>query len=97
MTGHRRFYSGSKRNIFLTITIIDDSAELTVTQIRAKARRLQIERGLGLVIIDYLQLIKFTARLDRRDLEISEISKSLKALAKELKIPVIAFRSSTAS
>jgi len=70
--------------------LIDDSAELTATQIRAKARRLQMEHGLGLVIVDYLQLIKSPFRLDRRDLEISEISRSLKALAKELDIPVIA-------
>jgi replicative DNA helicase len=70
--------------------MIDDSAELTVTQIRAKARRLQMERGLGLAVVDYLQLIKSPVHLDRRDLEISEISRSLKALAKELNIPVIA-------
>lgn len=69
---------------------IEDSTEVTVTQIRAKARRLQMKKGLGLIIIGYLHLIKVANRPDRRDLEISEISRLLKALAKELKLPVIA-------
>ena len=63
---------------------------LTVLQMRAKARRLKSERGLGLVVIDYLQLMKGREGSERREQEISEISRSLKALAKELNLPVIA-------
>jgi replicative DNA helicase len=69
---------------------IDDSADISATSIRAKARRLMMDEGLGLVIIDYLQLMRGRANAERRDLEISEISRSLKALAKELDIPVVA-------
>lgn len=70
---------------------IDDSSALTVLEIRAKARRLKMEhRGLSLVVVDYLQLMRSRGNLERREQEIAEISRSLKALAKELKIPVIA-------
>lgn len=69
---------------------IDDSAALSVLELRAKARRLKSERGMGMLIIDYLQLMKGRARVESRQQEISEISRSLKALAKELNIPVIA-------
>ena len=69
---------------------IDDSAAISVLELRAKARRLKADRNLGLVIIDYLQLMKGRAKSERREQEISEISRSLKALAKELAIPVIA-------
>ncbi|MBI2066548.1 MAG: replicative DNA helicase [Deltaproteobacteria bacterium] len=69
---------------------IDDTPAITVLEIRAKARRLQKEHGLGLVVVDYLQLIRGIGRLDNREREISEISRSLKALAKELHIPVMA-------
>ena len=69
---------------------IDDTAALSVLELRAKARRLKSERGLGMLIIDYLQLMKGRARVENRQQEISEISRSLKALAKELSIPVIA-------
>ena len=70
---------------------IDDSSALTVLEIRAKSRRLKLEhRGLSLVVVDYLQLMRSRGSLERREQEISEISRSLKALAKELKIPVIA-------
>lgn len=69
---------------------IDDSADITAIEIRTKSRRLKMEKNLGLVIVDYLQLMKGRASLERRDLEISEISRSLKSLAKELDIPVIA-------
>jgi replicative DNA helicase len=69
---------------------IDDSASLTVTELKAKARRLKTERGLDLVIVDYLQLMQGRRDAERRDIEISEISRSLKALAKELDVPVIA-------
>jgi len=69
---------------------IDDSPDITAMSIRAKARRLSREKDLGLVIIDYLQLMRGTFTAERRDLEISEISRSLKALAKELNLPVVA-------
>ncbi len=69
---------------------IDDSPDITAMSIRAKSRRLKREKDLGLIIIDYLQLMRGPASAERRDLEISEISRSLKALAKELDLPVIA-------
>jgi replicative DNA helicase len=69
---------------------IDDSPNITVLEIRAKSRRLKMENDIGLIIIDYLQLMKGRISAERRDLEISEISRSLKALAKELDIPVLA-------
>ncbi|PLX49066.1 MAG: replicative DNA helicase [Desulfobulbaceae bacterium] len=67
---------------------IDDTAAISVLEMRAKARRLKIEHDIGLVVVDYLQLMK--GRGDSREQEISEISRSLKAMAKELDIPVIA-------
>jgi len=69
---------------------IDDSAALTPLEIRAKARRLKSEVDLGLVVVDYLQLMRSSGRSENRQQEISEISRSLKALAKELNVPVIA-------
>ena len=69
---------------------IDDSPNISVMEIRAKLRRLQMEHGVGLVIIDYIQLMRAPFKTDRRDLEIADISRSLKILAKELNIPVIA-------
>jgi replicative DNA helicase len=69
---------------------IDDSPDISAMAIRTKARRLKMDKGVGLVIIDYLQLMKTSSSAERRDLEISEISRSLKALAKELNVPVLA-------
>jgi len=69
---------------------IDDSSSITVLELRAKARRLKMEHGLSLVIVDYLQLMRSRGSFERREQEISDISRSLKALAKELNIPVIA-------
>ncbi len=69
---------------------IDDTPAQTVLEIRAKARRLKAEKNIGLIIIDYLQLMSSSARMESREREISTISRSLKALAKELNIPVIA-------
>jgi replicative DNA helicase len=69
---------------------IDDTPGLSALEMRAKTRRLKIEHNLGLVIVDYLQLMRGRARADSREQEISDISRSLKALAKELSIPVIA-------
>ena len=70
---------------------IDDSSAITVLEVRAKARRLKMERGgLSLVVVDYLQLMRSRGVFERREQEISDISRSLKALAKELKVPVVA-------
>ncbi len=69
---------------------IDDSPSLSILEIRAKARRLKAEHDIGMVIIDYLQLVHPPRSLESREREISMISRSLKALAKELNIPVIA-------
>jgi len=70
--------------------VVDDTPAITVLEMKAKARRLTAEVGLGLIIIDYLQLMRGSAFKDSREQEISEISRSLKALAKELNVPVIA-------
>ena len=69
---------------------IDDSPSLSAMDIRAKARRLKMDKNIGLIIIDYLQLMQGRGTAERRDLEISEISRALKALAKELNLPVLA-------
>ncbi|MCK7523546.1 MAG: DnaB-like helicase C-terminal domain-containing protein [Ignavibacteriales bacterium] len=69
---------------------IDDSPAQTVLEIRAKARRLKAERDIGMIVIDYLQLMQGPANSESREREISHISRSLKSLAKELNIPVIA-------
>ena len=69
---------------------IDDTPALSVLEMRAKSRRLKSEHGLGLIIVDYLQLMRGSSGAERREQEISEISRSLKALAKELGIPVVA-------
>ena len=71
---------------------IDDTAGISITEIRAKARKLKLEKNIGLIVIDYLQLIQGSnlRRTGSREQEISEISRSLKILAKELDVPVIA-------
>lgn len=74
-----------KRNVY-----IDDSPGLTPTELRARSRRLAREHGLSLIVIDYLQLMQVSDSRENRATEISEISRSLKALAKELQVPIIA-------
>jgi replicative DNA helicase len=69
---------------------IDDSPATTMMEIRAKCRRLKQRHGLGLVVVDYLQLMQPTKRFENRQQEVSEISRSMKLLAKELEVPVIA-------
>ena len=69
---------------------VDETPALTPTEVRARARRLKRERGLDLIVVDYLQLMQVAGTKENRATEISEISRSLKALAKELKVPVIA-------
>jgi len=69
---------------------IDDTPSITVMELRSKARRLKAEHDIGIIVIDYLQLMRGGANSESRQQEISEISRSLKALAKELSIPVVA-------
>lgn len=75
----------SKANIY-----IDDTPGITVAEMRSKCRRLKLERGLELILIDYLQLMQGSSRAESRQQEISEISRSLKALAREMDCPVLA-------
>lgn len=69
---------------------IDDTPSLSPTEIRARARRLKRQHGLSLIVVDYLQLMQVTGNTENRATEISEISRSLKALARELEVPIIA-------
>jgi len=69
---------------------IDDTPALTVTELRARARRLKREHGLSLIVLDYIQLMQGSGKGENRTTEVSEISRSLKALAKELEVPVVA-------
>lgn len=69
---------------------IDDTPAITVLEMKAKSRRLKADAGLGLIVVDYIQLMRAGGYRDNREQEISEISRSLKALAKELNVPVIA-------
>lgn len=70
--------------------LVDDSPNLTITDIRSKARKLQQQRGLHLVVVDYLQLMTSGARVENRQQEVAEFSRQLKLLAKELDVPVVA-------
>lgn len=69
---------------------LDDSASLTPAQLRSRCRRLMMEKGLDLVVIDYMQLMSADGRVENRQLEVSEISRKLKGIALELKVPVLA-------
>jgi len=69
---------------------IDDNPHLTVMEIRAKARRLKSREGLGMIVIDYLQLMTGRGKAENRQVEVSEISRGLKILARELEVPVVA-------
>ncbi len=78
------------RQLQSTRLFIDETPALTPTELQARARRLKREKGLDLIVVDYLQLMQVSGTKENRATEISEISRSLKALAKELKVPVIA-------
>ncbi len=78
------------RQLQSTRLFIDETPALTPTELQARARRLKREKGLDLIVVDYLQLMQVPGTKENRATEISEISRSLKALAKELKVPVIA-------
>lgn len=79
--------AGTLTNIPL---FIDDTPAITIMELRGKCRRLMSEHGLGLVVVDYLQLMRAGTKVESREKEVSEISRSLKALSKELKVPVMA-------
>lgn len=68
---------------------IDDTPGITISEIRAKCRRMKLEKNIGLVVIDYLQLMESKSHSDNRSQEVAEISRSLKIMSKELEIPVI--------
>jgi replicative DNA helicase len=70
--------------------LFDDSASLTVLDLRSRSKRLQLDQGLGMIVVDYLQLLTPGRRRDNRQQEVSEISRDLKVLAKELDVPVLA-------
>ena len=78
-------------DVFSTAPIfIDDTPALTPLDMRARTRRLKAAKNIGMVVVDYLQLMRSKRRTDSRELEISDISRNLKAMAKELNVPVIA-------
>src|SRR3990170_1167682 len=85
-----RRLSQASSKLFGLKLYVDDGAALTVTAIRAKCRRLKRREGLGLVIVDYLQLMQGPRNVENRQQEIADISRSLKNLARELQVPVIA-------
>lgn len=80
----------ASEKLYGTNLFIDDSTDISHLGVRAKCRRLKAEHGLGLVVVDYLQLMKSHRNIDNRVQEISEIARGLKSLARELKVPVIA-------
>jgi replicative DNA helicase len=82
--------SDAMGQLYETPLFIDDTPGMSILEMRTKARRLQAEHGLKLVVVDYLQLAKPTRNLDNRVQEVSEISQGLKNLARELKVPVLA-------
>jgi replicative DNA helicase len=82
--------SHATANLSAAPIYIDDSANLTMLQVRAKAQRLAMEHGIDLLVVDYLQLVSGSRRYENRTQEVTEISRGLKNLAKELDIPVIA-------
>ncbi len=70
--------------------VIDDTSAISVSELRSKCRKLKLEKNLGLIIIDYLQLMTGSKKAESRQQEISEISRSLKSLAREVNVPVVA-------
>jgi len=82
--------AGAAGRLADALIFIDDTPAITVLEMKAKSRRLKAESGLGLILLDYLQLMRSGNMRESREQEISEISRSLKALAKELHVPVVA-------
>ncbi|MBP5530005.1 MAG: replicative DNA helicase [Lachnospiraceae bacterium] len=73
-----------------SLLAIDDTPGITVSELRSKCRKLQMEQGLDMIIIDYLQLMSGSKKAESRQNEVSEISRSLKAIARELSVPILA-------
>jgi replicative DNA helicase len=88
-TEFRRFVEASQQLASLPFHI-DDTPALSIAQVRTRSRRLKRQFGLGLIVIDYLQLLRGSSGAENRVLEISEVTRGLKALAKELSVPVLA-------
>lgn len=86
----RELLHGELQNFQDKKLFFDDSSSITIPEMRAKCRRIKAESGLDLIVVDYLQLVNSASRVESRQLEISEISRSLKALAKEMDVPVLA-------
>ncbi|MEG6522738.1 replicative DNA helicase [Desulfotomaculum sp. 1211_IL3151] len=82
--------SEAARHLSRAPIYLDDTGAATVREVRSKCRRLKVEKGLGLVVIDYLQLMSGGKRIENRQQEIADISRKLKGLAKELHVPVLA-------
>lgn len=82
--------SESMQTLFDAPILIDDSGDVSPLDLRSKARRLKQQHPLSLIIIDYLQLMKMRGRVESRQVEVAEISRSLKHLAKELEVPIVA-------
>lgn len=82
--------SGAMGELAESPLFIDDTPGITISEMRSKARRLHLEHKLGLIIVDYLQLVNPGKQLESRTVEVAEISKSLKNLARELNVPVLA-------
>ena len=81
--------SHALENLTAMNLFIDDTANIGVLEMRAKARRLQAEHGLSLIVVDYIQLMSGRGRFENRTLELASISRSLKGLAKELNVPIV--------
>jgi replicative DNA helicase len=81
--------SGAMARLGQSNLFIDDTADLTVFDIRAKSRRLKAEHGLGLLVIDYLQLMRGTDKAENKNLEVAGISRGLKLIARDLQVPVL--------
>lgn len=86
---YKKLADGCERLYGLPI-YIDDSSDVTPLEMRGKCRRLKADGGLGLIVVDYLQLMRSSRRTENRVQEISDVARSLKAMAKELEVPVIA-------
>ncbi len=69
---------------------IDDTPALSVMEMRSKARRLKLNENIGLIVVDYLQLLRYPQRFENRQQEVAEITRTIKALARELEVPVMA-------
>ena len=80
----------SSESIAASPLFIEDTSALTISELRSKCRKLKNKNGLGLIIIDYLQLMSTTGRVESRQQFVSDMSRSLKMLARELDVPVIA-------